>query len=87
MVAAGAGWTITTPLLFSRARRFHPKLRMHRFPGKNFSRTLAIVTTPDCSRSVIELVDSRMRALISTHAITPFHRSDPWLADSFKLLS
>ena len=87
MVAAGAGWTITTPLLFSRARRFHPKLRMHRFPGKNFARTLAIVTTPDCSRSVIELVDNRMRALISTHAITPFHRSDPWLADSFKLLS
>lgn len=87
MVAAGAGWTITTPLLFSRAKRFQPKLRMHRFPGKNFARTLAIVATPDCSRSVIELVDSKMRTLIAKHAITPFHRSNPWLSDSFKLLT
>ncbi|WP_138933506.1 LysR family transcriptional regulator [Roseovarius arcticus] len=87
MVAAGAGWTITTPLLFSRAKRFQPKLRMHRFPGKSFSRTLAIVSTPDCSRSVIELVDSKMRSLISDYAITPFHQSTPWLVDSFKLIA
>ncbi|SPH18303.1 HTH-type transcriptional regulator GltR [Defluviimonas aquaemixtae] len=87
MVAAGAGWTITTPLLFSRARRFHSRLRMHRFPGKSFARTLAIVTTPDCSRSLIDLVDSKVRTLINTHAISPFHRSSPWLVDSFKLIT
>ncbi|MEP3330083.1 LysR family transcriptional regulator [Sedimentitalea sp.] len=87
MVAAGAGWTITTPLLFSRAKRFQPKLRMHRFPGKSFSRTLALVATPDCSRSVIELVDDKMRNLIRNHALTPTHQSNPWLKDSFKLLN
>ncbi|MEO9777522.1 MAG: LysR family transcriptional regulator [Sedimentitalea sp.] len=87
MVAAGAGWTITTPLLFSRAKRFQPKLRMHRFPGKSFSRTLALVATPDCSRSVIELVDDKMRNLIRNHALTPTHLSNPWLKDSFKLLN
>ncbi|KMK66670.1 LysR family transcriptional regulator [Puniceibacterium sp. IMCC21224] len=86
MVAAGAGWTITTPLLFSRAKEFHHQLRMHRFPGKAFARTLALVTTPDCSRSVIELVDSKVRSLILRHAITPLQHSDPWLADSFRLL-
>ncbi|MCZ4352810.1 LysR family transcriptional regulator [Roseovarius aestuarii] len=87
MVAAGAGWTITTPLLFARAKRFQSRLRMHRFPGKSFSRTLAIVSTPDCSRSVVELVDSKMRSLIRDHAIVPFHQSNPWLVDSFKLLT
>ncbi|WP_424988655.1 LysR family transcriptional regulator [Microbulbifer sp. S227A] len=86
MVAAGAGWTITTPLLFSRAKRFQPKLRMHRFPGKSFSRTLALVATPDCSRSVIELVDGKMRNLIRDHALVPMHKANPWLGDSFKLL-
>lgn len=86
MVAAGAGWTITTPLLFSRAKRFQSRLRMHRFPGKSFSRTLAIVSTPDCSRSVIELVDGKMRSLIRNHALAPSHRDNPWLADSFKLI-
>lgn len=87
MVAAGAGWTITTPLLFSRAKRFQPKLRMHQFPGKSFSRTLALVATPDCSRSVIELVDDKVRSLIRDHALTPTHASNPWLKDSFKLLN
>ena len=86
MVAANAGWTITTPLLFSRAKRFHNDLRMHRFPGKSFARRLALMTTPDCSRSVIELVDSKVRALILHHAIEPLHASEPWLADSFRLL-
>ncbi len=87
MVAAGAGWTITTPLHFSRAKRFHPKLRMHRFPGKTFSRTLAVVSTPDCSRSLVDLVDSKLRGLILEHALAPLHKSNPWLADSFMLVS
>ncbi|QYX56571.1 LysR family transcriptional regulator [Roseovarius sp. SCSIO 43702] len=87
MVSAGAGWTITTPLHFSRAKRFHSKLRMHRFPGKTFSRTLAIVTTPDCSRSLVDLVESKLRGLIHQHAIAPLTQSNPWLADSFALVS
>ncbi len=86
MVAAGAGWTITTPLLFSRAKRFQPKLRLHPFPGKNFARTLSIVSTPDCSGSVVELVDTQLRKLISTHAIAPYRDSAPWLQDSFALI-
>jgi len=36
MVAAGSGWTITTPLMFSRSRRFHKQLRLYPFPGKSF---------------------------------------------------
>jgi DNA-binding transcriptional LysR family regulator len=86
MVAAGAGWAITTPLLFSRAEQFKSKLAMHRFPGKSFSRTLAIVATPDCSRSVLELIDTKMRALISDKVISAQLETTPWLADSFKLV-
>ncbi|KIC41453.1 LysR family transcriptional regulator [Ruegeria sp. ANG-R] len=86
MVSAGAGWTITTPLLYSRAKRFQSRLRMHPFPGKSFARTLALVTTPDCSRSVIELVDTKTRYLISDRIIAPLRADIPWLADSFKLV-
>ena len=87
MVAAGAGWTITTPLLFSRAKRFQPKLRLQQYPGKSFARTLAIVAGPDCSRSVIDLVDEKLRTLITRHAIAPFHRAAPWLTESFELVT
>ena len=86
MVAASAGWTISTPLLFSRAKRFHGKLAMHCFPGKSFSRTLAIVATPDCSRSVMDLIDLKMRALISKHVISPQKEDNPWLAGNFQLI-
>lgn len=86
MVAAGAGWTITTPLLFSRAKRFRTKLTMHSFPGKSFSRSLAIVATPDCSRAVLELIDGRMRTLIQEHVLSALHQEMPWLKDSFRLL-
>lgn len=87
MVAAGAGWTITTPLLFSRAKRFQSSLKMHRFPGKAFARTLAIVSTPDCSRAILDIVDGRMRQLISKHVIAPLHEKAPWLKDSLVLIN
>ncbi|UWR05347.1 LysR family transcriptional regulator (plasmid) [Ruegeria conchae] len=86
MVSSGAGWTITTPLLYSRAKRFQSKLRMHPFPGKSFARTLALVATPDCSRSVIELVDAKTRSLINDRIIAPLSTDIPWLADNFKLI-
>lgn len=86
MVAAGAGWTITTPLLFSHARRFQSALRMHPFPAKRFSRTLSLVSTPDCSRSVRDLVDTKTRSALVQHIITPLHQSAPWLKDQFKLI-
>ncbi|MEM9783310.1 MAG: LysR family transcriptional regulator [Pseudomonadota bacterium] len=86
MVAAGAGWAITTPLLFARAKRFQPKLGLHRFPGKSFARTLSIVTTPDCSKSVRELVENRVRRLIRDRALSAIHDTAPWLKDSFALI-
>lgn len=86
MVAAGAGWTITTPMLFARGKRFQNQLEMHRFPGKSFSRTLSIVATPDCSRSVLELIDAKMRELIHKHVISEQHQQSPWLAEGFHLI-
>lgn len=86
MVASGAGWAISTPLLYSRAQRFRGKVRMHSFPGKRFSRTLSIFATPDCARSVVDLIDQQVRGLVTKHAIGPLCREEPWLADSFTLL-
>lgn len=86
MVAAGAGWTITTPLMFSRARRFQTKLQLHPFPGARFARTLSLVATPDCSKSVLDLVNARVRATLQQQIVGPFQRSLPWLKDQFRLI-
>ncbi|OSQ52689.1 LysR family transcriptional regulator [Marivita geojedonensis] len=86
MVAAGAGWTINTPLLFARAKRFHAKLTVHPFPGKRFSRTLSLVVTPDCSRAVLEIVDQKLRSSLEQHVIQPSLDRMPWLKDQFTLI-
>ncbi|MDG2340725.1 MAG: LysR family transcriptional regulator substrate-binding protein, partial [Paracoccaceae bacterium] len=83
MVASGACWAITTPLLFSRAKRFQSQLSLHPFPGKSFSRRLAIYSTPDCSESVLNSVNEKLRELINQHVLKPVHTSSPWLKDGF----
>ena len=86
MVASGAGWTISTPLLFARARRFHKDLALHPFPSKSFGRRLSLVWTPDCARSVLQEIDAKLRAQISLDLIDPMLERAAWLSDHFTLI-
>ena len=86
MVASGVGWAITTPMLFSRSKRFQPKLQMHPFPGKSFARHLSIFSTPDCSEAIQAVVGEKMKNLVSTQVIQPMHKIVPWLQSSFALV-
>lgn len=86
MVAAGAGWAITTPLLYARAKRFRDKLALYPFPGKSFSRQLVIYSTPDCSSKVQAVVNAKLRALIGDQIVRPFLQDAAWLEDRFFLM-
>ncbi|MBT0959447.1 LysR family transcriptional regulator [Alphaproteobacteria bacterium KMM 3653] len=86
MVAAGAGWTITTPLLLSRARRFQPSLKAQPYPGRAFARTLMLVSTADCSSSVCDQIEGNLRDLLERHAVAPMLKLLPWLEGDFTLL-
>ncbi|MGO4909107.1 LysR family transcriptional regulator [Pseudorhodobacter sp. W20_MBD10_FR17] len=86
MVAAGAGWSITTALLYSHGKQFQDQVEVHRFPGKSFARTLSIVSTPDCSRSVLIKVRNKFTELLEETAIPMLHEKLPWLQDSFTLI-
>tara|TARA_R110002072_G_scaffold3759_11_gene26854 strand:- start:1101 stop:2075 length:975 start_codon:yes stop_codon:yes gene_type:complete len=86
MVAAGSGWSITTALLFSHGSQFQDRVSVHRFPGKNFARTLSVVSTPDCARAVHTQVRSKMCELLDERALPSIHHQLPWLKDSFALI-
>lgn len=86
MVAAGSGWSITTALHYSRAAQFQDKVQVHRFPGKSFARTLSVVSTPDCSRSVVAQVRAKMHDLLSESRLPQLHEQLPWLQDGFRLI-
>ena len=60
--------------------------RMHRFPGAGFSRELAIVTTPDCLRSIVDLMDRKTCPLVDQFAIRPLPESVPCLKGNFTLI-
>ncbi|MBE1282970.1 MAG: LysR family transcriptional regulator [Rhodobacteraceae bacterium] len=87
MIASGAGWAITTPLCYARARRFHGQVTLHPFPAKGFARTIALYATTDCTDSVLSLVDGTLRNLIQRHALSPVQGQMPWLDPAFRLLS
>jgi hypothetical protein len=86
MVAAGAGWSITTALLYSHGKQFQDQVEVHRFPGKSFARTLSLVSTPDCSRTVLTKVRDKVTEMLEAGALPTLHKQLPWLQDSFTLI-
>ncbi|MEM8750300.1 MAG: LysR family transcriptional regulator [Pseudomonadota bacterium] len=87
MVAAGAGWAITTPLCYFRARRFHERVALRPFPAKSFARYISLFTTPECSTDIIDMVSVSLRGLIEQHALKPAQKAIPWIEDQFRLMN
>ncbi|WP_299962175.1 LysR family transcriptional regulator [uncultured Roseobacter sp.] len=71
MVARGIGWTITTPLGYMRAHRFHGDLVAYPLPGSPFSRQISLFASEDWADDVPLNVAQTMRRLIKTHMIDP----------------
>lgn len=87
MVAEGGGWTITTPMNFIRAKRFHKEIELHPFPSKSFARYLSLFTREEYTENVANMIVRNLRGLIRLRAIEPIVTKFPWLQDSFTLLS
>ena len=83
LVASGAGWAITTPLLFARSKRSHQDVRLLRFPIQNFAREIGLFCSSDSPSQLTELVKSKLYELLEVHALEPVHRSYPWLKDDY----
>jgi hypothetical protein len=47
---------------------------------------LSIVSTPDCSRPVLNKVRSKVTELLEASALPTLHKQLPWLQDSFTLI-
>ncbi len=86
MVARGIGWTITTPMGFMRAVRFHDTLDAFALPTDDIARQIALIAGSDWSGPVPRDIAQTMRRLIDTHMITPAVARLPWLAERFVLI-
>jgi DNA-binding transcriptional LysR family regulator len=86
MVAAGQGWTITTPLSLMRAGRFASGIDAHPLPGEAMARQIVLYATSDWSGGIPEQIAELARELIGQHFWEPGLEQMPWLGESFRVL-
>ncbi|MDW3222094.1 MAG: LysR family transcriptional regulator [Paracoccaceae bacterium] len=87
MIASGAGWSVTTPTCYFRARRFHGQVTLHPLPIKSFARYISLLATPECPGQVTAMINATMRDLVEKRLLDPAYEAMPWLKESFHLLA
>ncbi|WP_372605666.1 LysR substrate-binding domain-containing protein, partial [Actibacterium sp.] len=86
MVAAGAGWTILTPLGYLRAQRFHDQVDVLPLPFSPLSRTITLTARRDVLQDMPFRVATRLRPLIEELIVTPALARMPWLTGGLEVL-
>lgn len=85
MVARGIGWTVTTPLGYMRAGRFHDEVEAFPLPFAPFSRTISLFASADWADRVPRDVHAILRRLLQEQVITPTLTKLPWLSGDLRL--
>lgn len=86
LVAAGTGWTITTPLSLLRAGRFAGGIEAHPLPGEAVARRIVLYATSDWTGGIPEQIAELFRELIGIHVLEPGRERMPWLGESFRVV-
>lgn len=86
MVAAGAGWTILTPLGFLRAQRFHEAVDLVPLPIAPLTRRISLTARREVLGELPAEVAGRLRPLLSELIVEPSLARLPWLTGALRLL-
>lgn len=85
LVARGIGWSVTTPLGYMRAGRFHDKVTAYPLPFKPFSRNISLFASADWADQVPREISRTMRRLVQSQIIDPAVRALPWLEEDLRV--
>ena len=85
MVAAGAGWTILTPLGFMHAHRFRDAADVLPLPFAPLSRTISLTARRDVLQDIPLQMAQRLRPLLQDLIVSPSVARMPWLADTLRI--
>ena len=86
MVAAGAGWTILTPLGFMRAHRFREAADVLPLPFPPLSRTISLSARKGVLGDIPAQTAQRLRPLVSDLIVKPSVQRMPWLRKTLKVM-
>ncbi|MBO9449142.1 LysR family transcriptional regulator [Tropicibacter sp. R16_0] len=86
MVARRVGWSVTTPLGYMRAVRFHDQIDAFPLPFSSFSRTISLFAGADWADRVPRDVAQTMRRLVQSQMIDPAVAKLPWLNTQLRVI-
>lgn len=86
MVAAGAGWTILTPLALHHAARFRSAVDLQPLPFEPLGRTLSLHARAGVLRDMPSDVAIRLRRLLHAQVVEPTRALWPWLGETLRTL-
>lgn len=86
MVAAGAGWTILTPLALHHAARFREAVDLRPLPFEPLGRTLSLQARAGVLRDIPGDVAVRLRRLLDRQVVAPTRALWPWLGETLRTL-
>ncbi|MCA8869788.1 MAG: LysR family transcriptional regulator [Rhodobacteraceae bacterium] len=86
MVAAGAGWTITTPLGVTRAQRFRADVAVMPLPFEPLARRISLFARKKVMERMPGEIAGRLRPLLRDLVVAPCLREMPWLGESLAVL-
>ncbi len=86
MVAAGAGWTILTPLGLHHASRFRGAVQVLPLPFAPLGRTISLTARSGILHDMPERVAGRLRGLLQDQVVGPMVRDAPWLSGNLRVL-
>lgn len=85
MVASGGGWTITTPLGYMTAKRFHDQVEVLPLPLKALSRSISLIARAGEMENIPHDIAGLMRPLIRDRLVGPCVEKFPWLDGKFRV--
>lgn len=86
LVAGGQGWTITTPLGYMHARRFHDRIDLLPLPFAPLSRSISLVARRGTLGDMPAGIAARCRRLLADEVVAGAVARVPWLAPSLRVL-
>jgi DNA-binding transcriptional LysR family regulator len=85
MVAAGAGWTILTPLAMVAAQRFRAATEVIPLPFRPLSRTISLSARAGVLRDMPVQVTQRIKRQIAVRVVAPALQEWPWLEGKLRV--
>ena len=86
LVAAGAGWTILTPMGFMHAHQFRDDACALPLPIAPLKRTVSLTARSGVLQRIPADMAVRLRSLVSKLVVGPCVKRMPWLAERLKVL-